>query len=63
MIVAIDGPAGSGKSTVAHEIARRRGMLLSGGVADTELAAIMLLDEFRGGKIGRITLERPEEKV
>ena len=26
MIVAIDGPAGSGKSTVAHEIARRRGL-------------------------------------
>lgn len=46
-----------------EEIARRRGMLLSGGVADTERAAIMLLDEFRGGKIGRITLERPEEKV
>ena len=41
-------------------IARRRGMLLSGGVADTERAAAMLLDEFRAGKIGRITLERPE---
>lgn len=40
-------------------IAKRRGMLMPGGVADLERAAVMLLDEFRGGKIGRITLERP----
>jgi len=38
-------------------IGRKRGMLISGGETDTERAAIMLLDEFRGGKIGRITLE------
>ncbi len=44
-----------------QEIARKRGMLLSGGVADTERAASMLLDEFRAGKLGRITLERPEQ--
>ncbi len=43
-------------------LARRRGFLLSGGVYDTRRAAIMLLDEFRGGKLGRITLEYPEEK-
>lgn len=40
-------------------IARRRGMLVSGGEADTERASAMLLDEFRGGKIGRISLENP----
>lgn len=40
-------------------LGRKRGMLVSGGEVDTERAAIMLLDEFRGGKIGRITLERP----
>ena len=34
-------------------------MLQSGGVVNTERAAIMLLDEFRGGKLGRITLEKP----
>lgn len=39
-------------------IARRRGMLISGGEADTERAAKMLLSEFRGGKLGRITLEQ-----
>ena len=41
-------------------IGRRRGMLVSGGGVDTERAAAMLLDEFRGGKIGRITLEKPQ---
>lgn len=40
-------------------IGKKRGMLISGGEVDTERASIMLLDEFRGGKIGRITLERP----
>lgn len=40
-------------------VARKRGMLVSGGEVDTERAAIMLLDEYRGGKLGRITLEKP----
>ena len=40
-------------------IGRRRGMLLSGGEIDTGRASIMLLDEYRGGKLGRITLESP----
>ncbi len=38
-------------------VARKRGMLVSGGEVDTARAAIMLLDEYRGGKLGRITLE------
>lgn len=40
-----------------EKIGRKRGMLAGGGEVDTERAARMLLDEFRGGKIGRITLE------
>jgi len=40
-------------------IARRRGMLISGGEPDTERAAYALLDEFRDAKLGRITLEQP----
>lgn len=40
--------------------ARKRGMLISGGEADTERMAKVLLDEFRGGKLGRFTLEAPE---
>ena len=42
-------------------IGRRRGMLMSGGMVNTERAAIMLVDEFRGAKLGRISLERPDE--
>lgn len=41
-------------------IAKKRGMLISGGEADTERAAVMLLDEFRAAKLGRISLESPE---
>ena len=41
--------------------ARKRGMLISGGEADTERMAKVLLDEFRGGKLGRFTLEVPED--
>ena len=40
---------------------RGRGWLLSGGRCDTERAASLVLDEFRAGKLGRITLETPEE--
>lgn len=40
-------------------VAKKRGFLLSGGVIDTERAAAIVLDEFRGGKIGRISLETP----
>ena len=43
-----------------EQIARKRGMLISGGEADTERASIAVLDEFRGGKLGRISLETPE---
>ena len=40
-------------------VARKRGMLVSGGEVNTERAAIMLLDEFRSAKLGRITVEMP----
>lgn len=40
-------------------IARKRGMLVSGGEVNTERASIMLLDEFRSAKLGRITVEMP----
>ena len=44
-------------------IARKRGMLIPGGEADIGRAAVMLLDEYRGGKLGRITLEMPEAEA
>lgn len=40
-------------------IARKRGCLISGDNIDYNRIAVILLDEFRGGKIGRISLERP----
>lgn len=40
-------------------IGRKRGFLISGGEVSTERTSVMLLDEFRGAKIGRITLEEP----
>ncbi|MDR0293693.1 MAG: ribosome biogenesis GTPase YlqF [Oscillospiraceae bacterium] len=41
-------------------LAERRGYLLPGGVPDTGRMALALLDDFRAGKLGRISLERPE---
>lgn len=40
-----------------HDIGSKRGMLVAGGEIDTERASVMLLDEYRGGKLGRITLD------
>ena len=40
---------------------RKRGFLMRGAEVDTERMARILLDEFRGGKLGRFTLETPEE--
>ena len=36
-------------------------MLISGGEVNTERTAITIIDEYRAGKLGRITLELPEE--
>ncbi|MBQ8528338.1 MAG: ribosome biogenesis GTPase YlqF [Clostridia bacterium] len=41
-------------------VGRRRGFLVSGGEINHKRTADMLLDEFRGGKIGRISLEMPK---
>lgn len=41
------------------KVGKARGMLMSGGEINTERAAMTVLDEFRGGKLGRITLELP----
>ncbi len=47
---------------ILEEIARERGMLIRGGEVNTERASIMLLDEYRGGKMGKISFERPPRK-
>ncbi len=38
-------------------IGKKRGMMMRGGEVDTLRASVMLLDEYRGGKLGRITLD------
>ena len=48
---------------ILEMIGRKRGMLISGGEINTERAAIAVLDEYRAGKLGRITLELPEDIV
>ena len=42
-------------------IGKKRGFIISGGQTDTERTAAVLLDEFRSGKIGRITLDRADD--
>ena len=53
----IEGLAGH---EILELIGRKRGCVISGGEIDTERAANILLDELRGCKIGKITLEKPE---
>lgn len=48
--------------TLVEKAGRKRGFLISGGEVDTERMSRILLDEFRGGKLGRFTLEAPPEE-
>lgn len=43
------------------KIGAKRGMRIAGGEINTERTAIMIIDEFRGCKIGRISLESPKD--
>ncbi len=47
-------------AAILVEVAKNRNCVKSGGEADYDKAAKLLLDEFRAGKLGRITLELPE---
>ena len=40
---------------------KKRGYLLARGEIDTERMSKVLIDEFRSGKLGKFTLEMPEE--
>lgn len=46
-----------------EQIARNRGFLISGGTLDIERSANTLLSEFRQGKLGGISLEKPDDKA
>lgn len=47
--------------SLLEQAGKNRGFLLRGGEIDTERMARILLDEYRGGVLGRITLETPED--
>ncbi len=51
-------PAARGVALL-EEVCRGRGFLMKGGVCDIDRACAVALDEFRAGKLGRITLEVP----
>lgn len=57
----LEGPGATPAHTIV-DICRRRGFLLAGGEPDEERAARMLLNELQGGKLGRLTLERPRDE-
>lgn len=42
---------------------RKRGCIISGGEIDIRRISIIMLDEFRGGKIGKLSLERPQPSI
>ena len=46
-----------------NDIGKKRGCIIAGGEIDIRRVAVLLLDDFRGGRIGKITLELPPEKV
>lgn len=48
---------------IMDNIAKNRGCIISKGEIDYTRVANMILDEFRGGKIGRISLERPTTSI
>ena len=55
----------SGEETgleLLEKVGRKRGMMISGGEINTERAAITVIDEFRSGKLGRISLEAPQQR-
>ena len=52
----LDGPG------LVEAVARRRGCLIKGGGLDLEKAALILLDDYRSGTLGRISLETPQSR-
>ena len=59
----VEAPEGTPGWELVEMAGRKRGYLVSGGEVNTERMSKVLLDEFRGGKLGKFTLEMPEENV
>ena len=57
----VEAPQGTPGWELLETAGRKRGFLASGGEINTERMAKVLLDEYRSGKLGKFTLEEPEE--
>ena len=56
----LDSAEGLTPLELMEQIAKKRGMIMRGGDIDYERVSVMIMDEYRGGKLGRITLEMPQ---
>ena len=56
-------PDENDRDAYLRSVCRKRSLFYTNGEENTKRAAEVLLDEFRSGKLGRITLETPEEKA
>ena len=59
----VEAPKGTPGWELLEMAGRKRGFLLARGEINTERMAKVLVDEFRSGKLGKFTLEMPEENT
>ena len=59
----MEAPEGTPGWELLELAGRKRGYLVSGGEVNLERMARVLLDEFRSGRLGKFTLEMPEEQL
>lgn len=59
----LEGPLSTDGEELLYQIGRKRGYLQSGNRVDSLRTAQMVIDEFRGGKLGRISLEKPADFI
>ncbi len=59
----VEAPEGTRGWELIEMAGKKRGYLVSGGEVNTERMSKVLLDEFRGGKLGKFTLEMPEDML
>ena len=59
----VEAPEGTPGWELVELAGRKRGYLVSGGEVNTERMSKVLIDEFRSGKLGKFTLEMPEDQI
>ena len=60
--IELNGYKGNSPIQVLEQIAKNRGFLLSKSEFDVKRSSRTIMSEFRQGKLGRISLERPDEQ-